>query len=133
MRRLVLTVAVALVVAGCGASTATHTITATAKQVDQQTQTLQRCGMSESAACQAAWAAAERVQAIDCGAGLSTDSSCVFAQHVRAGYQAAEKTYGRAPTGMTVATNPVACRAMSGGWRCQSRRNRAVWVVYQRP
>jgi hypothetical protein len=129
------TAAAAVLVAGCGSSAnATHTTTVSEHQVAAQDQTLQNCGLSTTPACQAAWSKATSAPTvIRCGAGLNTNSSCVFASNVARAYQTAEKSYGKAPTGMTVTTNPVACSGTPGAWHCRSRRNTAVWVSYTKP
>jgi hypothetical protein len=67
---------------------------------------------------------------INCGGGLTTNGSCVFANNVERAYRAARRVYGSVPSGVTVTSNPVACTGSPGDWRCQSRRSE-VWVQFK--
>jgi hypothetical protein len=117
VKRGCLLAAVVLILAGCGGSSARppHTTTISAAQAAAQ----------EKAA--ANWQPGQPVPpapsgpyVVECGGGLSTNGSCVFAEKVK-------REYAPSIT-ILVGSNPVACSAeTAGAWRCRSKLS-AVWV-----
>jgi hypothetical protein len=129
MKRLAALGVAAAVLTGCGGSSS-HVKTASVQKINALDSQVEKCGLSTTPACTAAYKADLAIGVIKCGDGLSTDSSCVFAHNVYNAFRTADKIYGKPPTGLTVTNNPVACGSHDGGWRCRSRRNTAVWVDF---
>ena len=131
MKRLAALGVAAVVLTGCGGSSS-HVKTASVQEGRRARQPSREVSLiSITPACTAAYKADLAIGVIKCGDGLSTDSSCVFAHNVYNAFRAADKIYGKPPTGLTVTNNPVECGSHDGGWRCQSRRNTAVWVDFR--
>jgi hypothetical protein len=66
-----------------------------------------------------------------CEHGMTSNGSCVFAQHVYNAFGGAWAAHGTPPKSLTVTMNPVDCSAQPHGtWLCRSRRS-AVWVEFQ--
>jgi hypothetical protein len=136
--------AIGFFLAGCGGSS-THTTTISRAQANggssTHTTTISRAQANAFDNCIAQATSPQHCFALpggasggvvvtECGGGLSTTSGCVFADNVKRAYDAARTQYGVAPKRMTVTTNPVTCSTAASGWRCQSQRNRAVWVFF---
>lgn len=129
MKRVAALGVAAVVLTGCGGG-GSQVKTASVHEVNKLNRQVEKCGISTTPACTAAYKADLAIGVTKCGDGLSTNSSCVFARNVYNAFRAADKIYGKPPTGLTVTKNPVECGSHDGGWRCRSRRNAAVWVDF---
>lgn len=107
------------IAAGCGSTVQQHTTTITAKQAARQERQTQNWQVGQPVP-----QAPSGPTVIECGRGLVTNGSCVFAERVAAQLPHTGLVTILNPDGTT---NPMTCTAAPSGWRCQSRRS-PVWV-----
>lgn len=152
MRKFIIAAAIAavsLVIAACGG--ASHRTTTATETSTQRTVTISaaeaaaqvKCVTEEGAnpkptspRCSRILADQNLPTAIECGGGVSTNGSCLFAKRVYNAYQAAgfgaqqDAAVSGAEVDVTVTGNPVVCLLARPGVRhCKSRISQ-VWVQF---
>jgi hypothetical protein len=150
VRRASATCALGLALAACGGSTP-HSTSAASQTRPQQTVTISaaqadaqgKCVIAEGVSAKPTSARCARILAgqnlptvIDCGGGVLTNGSCLFAKRVASAYQDASfgAQQNAAVNGdevdVTVTGNPVVCLlARPGVRRCKSSISQ-VWVQF---
>ncbi len=78
-------------------SSGTHTVTLSAKQQRAQERAAQNSKVGQPPLPAPP---PNTTYLIKCGAGVTTNGSCVFAARVARAFRAAERTYGKPPTGV---------------------------------